>query len=93
MQRIPIVENVFCHTHKHLADPDSSDSSRLYPNEQSNSMPTNFLLSATKEVFTSKIIDIQISHDDGSHTLAENCSKLEKESAPHSTARVPICVS
>ena len=40
MQRIPIVENVFCHTHKkcHLshvtvADPDSSDSSRLYPND------------------------------------------------------------
>ena len=41
MQRIPIVENVFCHTHKqfHLshvtvADPDSSDSSRLNPNER-----------------------------------------------------------
>ena len=41
MQRIPIVENVFCHTHKqfHLShvsvtDPDSSDSSRLYPNER-----------------------------------------------------------
>ena len=38
---VPIVENVFCHTHKqfylsHLtvADPDSSDSSRLYPNER-----------------------------------------------------------
>ena len=52
MQRIPIVENVFCHTHKqfHLshvtvADPDSSDSSRLYPNE-------------LKEVFTSIIIII-----------------------------------
>ena len=69
MQRIPIVENVFCHTHKqfHLshvtaADSDSSDSSRLYPNEryrpehtgQSNSIPTKFLLSALKEVFTSK---------------------------------------
>ena len=41
MQRIPIDETVFCHTHKqfHLsrvtvADPDSSDSSRLYPNER-----------------------------------------------------------
>ena len=40
MQRIPIDEIVFCHTHKqfHLphimvADPDSSDLSRLYPNE------------------------------------------------------------
>jgi hypothetical protein len=41
MQHIPIDEIVFCHTHKqfHLshvtvADPDSSDSSRLYPNER-----------------------------------------------------------
>ena len=41
MQRIPVAENVFCHTHKQLhpshltvADPDSSDSSRLYPNER-----------------------------------------------------------
>ena len=41
MQRIPIVENVFCHTPKqfHLfdvtvADPDSSDSSRLDLNER-----------------------------------------------------------
>ena len=44
MQRIPIVENVFCHTHKQfnrlllshvtVADPDSSNSSRLYPNER-----------------------------------------------------------
>jgi hypothetical protein len=41
MQRIPIVENVFCHTHKQfhpsrvkVTDPDSSDSSRLYPNER-----------------------------------------------------------
>ena len=42
MQRIPIAENVFfCHTHKQfylshvtVADPDSSDSSRLYPNER-----------------------------------------------------------
>jgi hypothetical protein len=43
MQRIPIVENVFRHAHKSfhqmllshgtVADPDSSDSSRLYPNE------------------------------------------------------------
>ena len=44
MQRIPIAENVFCHTQKefHLthvtvADPDSSDSSRLYPNERYSS--------------------------------------------------------
>ena len=44
MQRIPIVENVFCHTHKqfHLshvkvADPDSSDLSRLYPKERYSS--------------------------------------------------------
>ena len=41
MQRIQIDEIVFCHTHKqfHLshvtvADPDSSDTSRLYPNER-----------------------------------------------------------
>ena len=41
MQRIPIVENVFYHTYKqfHLshetvANQDSSDSSRLYPNER-----------------------------------------------------------
>jgi hypothetical protein len=44
MQRIQIVEKVFCHIHKqfhrmllsHLtvADPDSSDTSRLYPNER-----------------------------------------------------------
>ena len=67
MQRIPVVENVFCHTHKefhrmllsHLtvADPDSSESSRLYPSvtRHSNSIATKFLLSAPKEVFTSKI--------------------------------------
>ena len=70
MQRIPIVENVFCHTHKQfhrillshvtVADPDSSDSSRLYPNTEprvtskSNSIPTKVLLSTHKEVFTSK---------------------------------------
>ena len=44
MQRIPIDEIVFCHTHKQfhqillshvtVADPDSSDSSRLDPNER-----------------------------------------------------------
>ena len=44
MQRIPIVENAFRHTQKQLdlmllshvtvADSDSSDSSRLYPNER-----------------------------------------------------------
>ena len=71
MQRIPIVDNVFCHTHKHfhpshvtVADPDSSDSSRLTRTSvrdpsvtgQSNSISTTFLLSASKEVFTSKII-------------------------------------
>ena len=40
MQRIPIDEIVFCHTHKQfnlshvtVADPDNSDSSRLYPNK------------------------------------------------------------
>ena len=62
MQRIPIDEIVFCHTHKqfHLshvtvADPDRSDSSRLYSNVtgQSNSIPTKVLLRAPKEVFTS----------------------------------------
>ena len=68
MQRIPIVENVFCHTHKqfHLshvtvADPDSSDSSRLYPNEHHyNSILAKFLLSVPKEVFNSIIIIIII---------------------------------
>ena len=72
MQRLPIDEIVFDHTDKQFhrmllshvtfADPDSSDSSRLYANEcynpsvtrQSNSKPTTFLLSAPKEVFTSK---------------------------------------
>ena len=39
MQRVPIVENVFCHTQFHLshvtvADPDSNDSTRLYTNER-----------------------------------------------------------
>ena len=43
MERIPIIENAFCHTHKQfhrmllshvtVADPDTSDSSLLYPNE------------------------------------------------------------
>ena len=40
LQRIPVVQNVFCHTHKQfqlshvtIADPDNSDSSRIYPNE------------------------------------------------------------
>ena len=65
MQHIPIVEIVSCHTHKQfhpshvtVADPDSSDSSRLYSNErtvpsfmrQSNSIPTKRLLSEHKEV-------------------------------------------
>ena len=44
MQRIPVVENIIYHAHKQfhlmllshvmLADPDSSDSSQLYPNER-----------------------------------------------------------
>ena len=41
MQRIPIADNVFCHTHKQfqlshvtVAESDSSDSSQLYPNER-----------------------------------------------------------
>jgi hypothetical protein len=42
-----------------VADPDSSDSNRLYSNEryrpeltgQSNSIPTKYVLSAPKEVF------------------------------------------
>ena len=75
MQRIPIVENIFCHTlkqfnrivlsHVTVTDPDSSDSSRLYPNErqatdpsvtcQSNSIPTKFLLSASKEISLQKV--------------------------------------
>ena len=67
MQRIAIDEIVFCHTHKqfHLshvtvADPDSSDSSPRTNvtdpsvTRQSNSIPTKYLLSAPKEVFTSK---------------------------------------
>ena len=65
MQRILII---FCHnqqfhlSHVTVADPDSSYSNRLYPNEftdtsvtrQSNSTTTKFLLSAPKEVFTSR---------------------------------------
>ena len=61
MQRIPVVENVFCHTHKqfHLshvtvADPDSSDSSRTSVAGQSNSILTKFLLCGPKEVFSSR---------------------------------------
>ena len=70
MQRIPIVENVFCHTHKQLrlshvtvADPvavtraDFTRTSVTLPSDtgQSNySIPTEFLLSAPKEVFISK---------------------------------------
>ena len=61
MQRIQIVEIVFCHTHKqfHLsdvtvADPDSSDFTRTGVTGQSNSIPTKFLLNAPKEVLTSK---------------------------------------
>ena len=41
MQRLPIAENIFCHTHKQfhvshvtVADADSSDSSQLYSNER-----------------------------------------------------------
>ena len=37
MQRIPTDEIVFRHTHKQyvtVADPDSSDSNRLYPNKR-----------------------------------------------------------
>ena len=67
MQRIPFAEIVFCNTHKqHLShvtvvDPDSSDFTRtsftdLSVTRQSNSIPTTFLLSTPKEVFTSKII-------------------------------------
>ena len=50
-------------SHVTVADPDSSDSSRLYPNErykQSNSIPTKCLLSAPKQVFTTIIIIIII---------------------------------
>ena len=69
MQRMTIDEIVFCHTHKNFhpshvtfVDPDSSDSNRLYPKSvtdpsvvrQSNSIPTKFMLSTPKEVFTSK---------------------------------------
>ena len=45
MQRIPIDEIVFCRTNKQfhvthvtVVDPDSSDSSRLYPNERYTSI-------------------------------------------------------
>ena len=66
MQHIPIAENFFVILIKNVIecyDPDSSDSSRLYPNErynpsvtrQSNSIPTIFLLSAPKEFYTWKI--------------------------------------
>ena len=57
MQRIPVVEMVFCHTQKEfhrmlpsdvtVADPDSSDSSRLYPNKRYESIQliaTSFML-------------------------------------------------
>ena len=54
--------------HRTVADPDSSDLSRLYPNEHyrpyqsvtrhSNSIPPKYLLSAPKEVFTSKILSL-----------------------------------
>ena len=46
-----------------VADLDSSDSSRLYPNERyalSNSIPTKVLHSAPKEVFTSKIEKLKV---------------------------------
>ena len=36
-------------SHVTVADPDSSDSNRLYPN---NSIPTKFLHTVPKEVFT-----------------------------------------
>ena len=64
-------EIVFCHIHKRFplshvtaADPDSSDSSRLCPNERYISMhyasinliPTHFFLSAPKAVFISIMI-------------------------------------
>ena len=64
MQRIPIAENIFFVVLKNnfieFYDPDCSDSIRLYQNvrynpsvtSQSNSIPTTFLLSAPKEVFT-----------------------------------------
>jgi hypothetical protein len=62
MQRISIVDIVFCHTHKQfhpshatVADLDSSDSNRLYPPDEFNSIPTEFLLSAPREASTSKI--------------------------------------
>ena len=66
MQRIPIDEIVFCHTHKQLhlshvtvVDSDSmtrADFTRTSVTDpsvtrQSNSMPTTYLLGALKEVF------------------------------------------
>ena len=71
MQRIPIIEIVFCHTHKQfhlshvtLADPDSSNScdfTRTSVTEpsvssQSNSKPTKVLLSARKKFSLKKIL-------------------------------------
>ena len=68
---MPIVENVFCHTHEQfhrmllshvtVADPDSSDSNRLYPNERYRPeryasikfITHKVLFGAPKEVFTS----------------------------------------
>jgi hypothetical protein len=69
LQRIPIVENFFVilkqfHlSHVTVADPDSSDSSRLYRTSvtdpsvtgQYNLIPRTSLVSAPKEIFTSKI--------------------------------------
>ena len=63
MQRIPIDEIVFCHTHKqfHLshvmvADPVTRDDfTRTSVTCQSNSNPTKCLISVPKEVFTSKM--------------------------------------
>ena len=63
MQRVPIDEIAFCHTHKqfHISHVTVADFTRTTVTDpsvtrQSNSIPTNFFLSAPKEVFTLKTI-------------------------------------
>jgi hypothetical protein len=75
-----IIENVFCHnnfieSHVTVDDPDSCDSSRLYPNERYfNLIPTQFLHSAPKEVFTSKMN--AINKQTSTSCFVESCSSI-----------------
>ena len=64
MQRIPIDENVSCHTHKQfhqmllshvtVADPDSSDSNRLCPNERYKAERYGLVQFNTRKIFTQR---------------------------------------